>query len=257
MFVALVKDETHESIFERFKDFFREPLVKKTKAEVPNALPFYTIEAKSYRGECPWEAVEEAAGALRARVLFPPDTLPPKESALLPFKANVFFERLLFNTAADAIEKMQLDPCRVGITVFDENAFLVDLIEKLVPLAFHIKVITNCVTAYEKLSDYLLEQFGISIVVCARADDSILSSTFIISGNATAVPLIFPGILFTNGRNKLMNAVVINGEGFDLPEKYAPLLPKGIKPLSFAGALYELCGADDLGKTKYKNTVAL
>ena len=257
MFVALVKDENSENIFERFKDIFREPLVKKIKAEVPGALPFYTIEAKSYRSEYPWKAVEAAAGALRSRVLFPPETFPPQESLLVPFKADIFSERLLFNAAAESIQKMQLDPCRVSITLFDENAFLVDLVEKLVPLAFRLRIITNCVTAYEKLGEYLLERFGISIVISARADDNILSSTFIISDTAKNVPLIFPGVLFTNRKEKLMNAVVMTGEGFDLPEKYLSILPRGIEPLSFAGALYELCGADELGKMSYKNTVEL
>jgi len=257
LFAAIEKDEIPEGFFERFKDFFREPLVEKEKIEVPGALPFYKIKAKSYRGECPWTAIEEAAGALRSRVLLPPGTLPSKESTVTPFEPAVFFERLLFNTAADAIEKMHLDPCRVSITVFDENAYLIDLIEKLVPFAFQLKVVTACTAAYEKLGEYLLERFGLSILVCARADDSVLSSTFIISGTGKAVPLIFSGILFSNRKEKLMNAVVMTGEGFDLPEKFSCLLPQKIDVLTFAGALYELCGADELGKMKFKNTVTV
>lgn len=257
MFVVIEKDEEQEGVFERFKDLFREPLVEKRKIEVPNALSFYIIKAKSYRGICPWEKVEEAAGALRSRVLLPPETILPPESLLRPFEPTVFFERLLFNTAADAIKKMRLDPCRVSVTVFDENAYLIDLVEKLVPLAFQLRIITNCGVAYEQLGAYLLERFGISLLVSSRADDSVLSSTFIISASGKAVPLIFPGILFTNRKEKLMNAVVMSGKGFDLPEKYAELLPKNIEPAAFAGALYELCGADELGQMKFKKTFAV
>lgn len=257
MFVVIEKDEEQEGIFERFKDLFRQPLVEKRKVEVPNALPYYIINAKSYHGVCPWEKVEEAAGALRLRVLLPPETVLPPESLLRPFEPAVFFERLLFNTAVDAIKKMHLDPCRVSVTVFDENAYLIDLVERLVPLAFQLRIITNCGAAYEQLGAYLLERFGISLLVSARADNSVLSSTFIISASGKAVPLIFPGILFTNRKEKLMNAVVMSGKGFDLPKKYTELLPKNIEPAVFAGALYELCGADELGQMRYNSTFAV
>lgn len=252
MFVTIETDEGHEGIFERFKDLFREPLVEKRKVEVPNALPFYIIKAKSYHGICPWEKVEEAAGALRSRVILPSETVLPKESSLRSFEPTVFFERLLFNTAAEAIEKMQLDPCRVSITVFDENAYLIDLIEKLVPLASRLRIITNCGAAYDRLGDYLFERFGISIFVSGRADNAVLSSTFIISASGKNVPLIFSGVLFSNKKEKLMNAVVMSGKGFSLPKIYAELLPKNVEPELFAGALYELCGADELGMKGYE-----
>ena len=255
LFVALEKNEKNESVFDRLKDLFREPLVEKEKAEVPNALPFYKIKAKTYRGECPWEKIEEAAGALRSRMILPAGISLPKESGLSVFTPTVFFERLLFNTAVDAVEKMGLDPCRVSITVFDENAYLVDLIEKLLPLAFQLRIITSCTAAYEQLAEYLFERYGLSVIVSANGNESVLSSTVIISGSSKPVPLLFSGILFTNEKKKFMNAVVMTGEDFDLPKKYAVLLPDGIDSLLFAGALYELCGADELGKMKYKQTI--
>ena len=257
LFVTFEPDEKKEGAFDLLCDLFREPLVRKQKIEVPGALPFYEISAKAYRGRCPWEAVENAAGALRSRMLLPPSIVPPEESGLLPFSPSVFCERLLFNTAVRSIEKMRLDPCRVSVTLFDENAYLVDLVQSLVPLAFQIRVVTACVAAYETLGEYLLEKFGISLVVSARSDDSVLSSTFIISAPGKNVPLVFPGILFTNRKERMMNAVVMTGEGFDLPQKYAPLLPEKIDPLTFAGALYELCGADELGKLRYKKMAAI
>ena len=257
LFIAFEPDEKKEGAFDLFCDLFREPLVEKKKIEVPGALPFYNLSAKNYRGHCPWEEVESAAGSLRSRVLFPPGIVPPQESGLRPFSPSVFFERLLFNTAVHSIEKMRLDPCRVSVTLFDENAYLVDLAENLVPLAFQVRVVTSCVAAYEALGEYLLEKSGISLVVGARVDDSVLSSTFIISATGKNVPLIFPGILFTRRKERMMNAVVMTGEGFSLPQKYASLLPEKIEPLAFAGALYELCGADELGKMRYKTTVAV
>lgn len=257
MFVTFEPEEKKEGAFELLCDLFREPLVQKQKVEVPDALPFYKVSAKNHRGHCPWDAVEAAAGALRSRVLLPPGVVPPKESGLRTFSPTVFCERLLFNTAVHSIEKMQLDPCRVSVTLFDENAYLVDLAQRLVPLAFEIRIVTSCVAAYEALSEYLLKETGISLIVSARADNSVLSSTFIISESGKSVPLVFPGILFTNRKERMMNAVVMTGDGIELPEKYSSLLPEKIEPLLFAGALYELCGADELGRMRFKTTVAV
>lgn len=257
LFVAIEKEEEQESLLERLKDLFKPPEVERRKVEVPGALPFYVLRVKPHKGAFPTAAVEEAAGALRARVLLPKGVRLPSESGLSVFEPSVFFERLLFNTAVDAIEKMQLEPFRVSVCVFDENAYLLDLVENLIPLAFELRVITNCVTAYEQLSKLFLERHGLSLIVSSRADDSVLSSTFVVSASAKAVPLIFPGVLFTNKRRKFMNAVVVCGEGFELDEKFAALLPEKIDPLRFAGALYELCGADELGKKRFSSTITL
>ncbi len=257
LFVVFEPDEEKEGAFDLLFDLFREPLVQKEKIEVPGSLPFYKISAKSYRRGCPWDAVGAAAGALRSRVLLPPGVVATQESGIIPFLPSVFPERLLFNTAVFSIEKMRLDPCRVSVTLYDENAYLVDLVQSLVPLAFQIRVVTQCVTAYEAVGEYLLEKFGISLIVSARSDDSVLSSTFIISASGRNIPLVFSGILFTNRKERMMNAVVMTGEGFDLPEKYALLMPEKIEPLMFAGALYELCGADDLGRLRHKTVVAV
>lgn len=257
MFAVLEIENERESLFDRFFDLFKSPVVEKTKVEVPHALPFYVIKTKSFRGDLPWKEIENAAGALRSRMLFPEKTEVGSFSLLSCFEPAVLPKRLLFNSAVAAIEKMKIDPREVSVTLIDENGYLLDLAEKLVFLAAQIRVVTSCVAAYEQLSSLIFERFGLSVVVSGTVDNNVLSSTFIISDSALCVPLVFGGVLFTNEKRRLMNAAVLCGSGVTLPPEFEELLPVGIDRLSFASALFELCDARELGELGYDEIVSI
>lgn len=147
---------------------------------------------------------------------------------------------------------MKLDPARVFVTVVDENAYVVDMVEKLCPFASLIRVITSCEREYSCLAEKLLGKYGLSMLIGAKADADILDSTVIISPFSIPVPLTYRGILFTNEKRRMMNAVVLSGGGkITLPEKYQKLLPESVDPLCFASALYELCAVDELGTLEF------
>lgn len=256
MFVAFEREEKSERLFERLHDYFRPPQVQKRKVEVPYALPFYVVRACEYRGEYPWEAAAYSAGVLCSRSLLPFWASPGEELKITAFKPTVFLKRLLFNSAVDTIEKMMLDPRKVGVTLIDNGAYLVDLFEPLVFFCSQLCVVTDCAEPYEKLAADLLERYGVSLLVSAKIQKDAESSTFIISDDILSVPPMFSGVIFTNEKKRRENAVVIVGEGFTLPEKYASLLPQDADGLSFAGALYELCGANELGRLGYDRMIA-
>lgn len=256
MFVAFEKENQSERFFERFHDRFRPPQVQKRKVEVPYALPFYVVRAKEHRGKYPWEAAEDAAGILCSRALLPFWAKPEEGTKIVPFSPSVFLSRLLFNSAAKTIEKMMLDPRKVCITLIDSGAYLVDLFEELVFFGSQLCVVTDSFAPYESLAEKLLKKYGVSLLVCAKLPKDAQNSTFIISDSILPVPMDFSGVLFTNEKKRLENAVVIVGEGFTLPEKYTSLLPEDADELSFAGALYELCGANELGRLGYDKMCA-
>lgn len=256
MFVAFERECESERFFERLYDSFKPQQIQKRKVEVPYALPFYVVRAKQRRGRYPWEIAENAAGALCSRALLPFWARPEENTKIVPFKPTVFLSRLLFNSSIKTIEKMMLDPRSVSVTLIDSGAYLVDLFEELVYFGSRLCVVTDFPAPYESLAKRLLERYGVSLLVSARLPSDAKNSTFIISDSILPVPADFSGVLFTGERKRLENAVVIVGEGFTLPEKYAALLPEDADELSFAGALYELCGANELGRLGYDKMCA-
>ncbi|MCM1364558.1 MAG: hypothetical protein NC122_09980 [Faecalibacterium sp.] len=245
--------ENNGGIKGRFYDLTHPPEVTSEKISVQGAFPFYKITARIYRGIIPWNTVEAVSGKLKSRAILPFGVKADEKCGISAFAPKVLPKRVLFNSAVKTLEKMALDPTQIFVSVVDENAYLVDIIEKLVPIACRIQVITNCVSDYERLADRLLEEYGLSLIVSGRVDSRILASTVIISASATVVPLVYRGLLFTNERRKLMNATVLTGDNITLPGKFASVVPDDIDRLTFASALYELCSADELGSLHFEN----
>lgn len=253
MFFVLSVLENNGGMKARLHDLLHPPEVTNEKVEIKGVLPFYKITAKTYRGIIPWNTVKVMAGKLKNRAVLPASATPDENCGIGAFEPKVLPERVLFNSAVKTLEKMALDPTQVFVSVFDENAYLVDLVENLVHLACRIQVITNCVSDYERLAQKLLNVYGLSLIISGRADNSVLTSTVIISAKSSAVPLIFRGLLFTNERRRLMNATVLTGDRITLPEKFEAHAPEGVNKLTYASALYELCSADELGKLCFDN----
>lgn len=245
--------DNNDGVKGRLYDLFHPPQVTNEKISVDGAFPFYKINAKIYRGIIPWNTIEAVSGKLKKRAILPIGTSPDENCGIEAFDPKVLPERILFNSAVKTLQKMALDPTQVFVSIIDENAYLVDLVESLVHLACRIQVITNCTGDYEQLASRLLNVYGLSLIVSGRIDNSVLTSTVIISAKAAPVPLIFKGLLFTNERKKFMNATVLIGDGITLPEKFENVIPNSIDKLTFASALYELCSADELGKLRYNN----
>lgn len=255
MFFMLSVKQSSGGIKERLHDLVHPPEVLSEKISIPGILPFYKITAKTYRGIIPWNTIEAVSGKLRHRAVLPVGTEMPEDCGIECFVPKVLPERILFNSAVKTLEKMALDPTKVIVTVFDENAYLVDLVEKLVQFACRIQVVTSCTADYERLGERLLEKYGLSLIISGRADSSILTSTVIISAKTSCVPLIYRGILFTNERRKMMNATVLTGDRLTLPESLSSFVPDDINKLTFAGAVYELCSADELGGLSFDNMI--
>ncbi|MCM1543732.1 MAG: hypothetical protein NC110_00375 [Ruminococcus sp.] len=255
VFFVLSVLENDGGVMGRIHDLFHAPEVTNEKIEVKGAFPFYKITAKLYRGIIPWNTIDVMAGKLKNKAVLPASVVPEEGCGISAFEPKVLPERVLFNSAVKTLEKMALDPTQVFVSVIDENAYLVDLVENLVHLACRIQVITNCVSDYERLAEKLLKVYGLSLVISGRTDNSVLTSTVIISARSSAVPLIFRGLLFTNERRRLMNATVLTGDRITLPKKIEAVCPNEINKLTFASALYELCSADELGKLTFDNMI--
>ncbi|MGN1419868.1 MAG: hypothetical protein ACI4W6_11100 [Acutalibacteraceae bacterium] len=247
----LEREERESSLKNKVYDLLHPADVRAEKIVLKPGSAFYKITAADYRGKIPWKAVENAAGKLCVKAVLPDGIDLPENSPIKRFEPAVYPFRVLFKSAVSVLEKMSLEPTRLYVTVFDENAYVIDLIEELVSLACCIRIITSCFDDYSRLADRLLSRYGISLVIRTAFDKSVLESTVIISDKSAFVPMTYKGILFTNEKRRMLSTAVMSGKKITLPEKYEKLCAKKADRLTFAGALYELCGIDELDGLVY------
>lgn len=256
MFITIEISHEKGSIKSRFHDLFYPPTVKIEKVQVPNSKSFFKLTAKTYRGIVPWRTIEAKASMYHTRVLLKNELKIPDEIKLIEYKSKVLKSRLLFNSSLNVLETMALNPCEVFVCVIDENAYMVDLVEKIVPHIARLSIVTNCLFEYEKLANKLMQNYGISTVIKSKVDDNILNNTLIISPNSSDIPLVYSGLLFTNEKRNMMNATILTGHGINLQPQFEKFCPATIDKLDFACALYELCGADEIGLCCFEKMIS-
>lgn len=253
MFFVLKTQPGRSGLTGRLHDLVRPPEITAKKITPDGGLAFYEVTASLYRGIVPWNTVAELCGKLKTKAVLQNGLEPDPDSGIRPFTPKVFPLRVLFNSAVTTLSRMQLDPHEVEICFVDENANVTDMAYRLKDYACRLRVITGCPGVYEPIGQRLLSDYGLSLVIGSRVDDSVLRSTVLICADPLAVPLTYGGILMTNKKRRLMNAAVLCGKELTIPEKYRKLMPDGVDEMTFAGALYELCCVQELENTEYKS----
>lgn len=251
MFFTLCITEEKEK-FSYLKDYFRQPEIIVEKISFSGCAPFYAIKAKRHRGAVPWGEISRVAGRLSSRGIFSSELEIPEGASVERYCPEALPLRILFNSSLDIIKKLGTDCLKSSVTVFDENGYLTDLIEKLVFLCANIQIITSCTDIYEKTGRYLFEKYGVSPVITACGGREILKSTYIITPSCAELSAFFKGVVFTLENKRGLWTSVVFPKEISLPEKYRQYLPSGTDALCFASALYELCGIKELSDLKFK-----
>lgn len=250
MFFVLCVEKIEKSFAKRIREIFKsEPLLTE-KITIDGCLPFYRITVKNQSGKLPFYEIEKAAGRLCTRAVLPKGVTLPKNTKLKRFIPKVFPQRVLFNSALSVIKKLDIDPVRMYVTVFDENGYLIDLVQRLLPFSCMIRVVTLCADAYEKEAERILKQYGASLVIMEKYEPSILESTVIISDKSGFLSANYKGVLFTNERCRTLGEVFYS-EKIDFPKQLDTLFCGDISRLDMAGALYELCSFKKFENTEY------
>ncbi len=244
VFSMLVADKNPTTHKERVCQRLYGPSVTREYVSVEAGAPFCIITAKKYKGIIPWYSVSSAA---KGCLLLPEGEIPPQDAEIERFRPTRLPVRMLMNSAYLAMKQLRLPAEKVCLSVFDEQGILADLLVRFVPLARHIRVITERTDKYEQLCNTLMYSYGMSPLITKKADASVLSSTVIISYNFRQEFCSYTGILFTDSVCDAPRATVMRGEGVKLPEEYERHLPDGISRINYAAALYEKCGVLRLG----------
>ena len=228
------------------------------RVEVPGGAPFFRLEAQSRRGQLDWNAIEQAAGRMRTKMLFPqgiaPPPPPPQPSsaarAQLEPGIRAFAPRrlpllLCLRTAQQVLRGSKTPARSRSVTIVDQKGMLCRSLEPFVPLAGSLRVCTPDAAVYRATAAQLLSRYGVTLILSdspgcfAQSDVVVADELSLFTGRER-------GLIFTPDRRPLPGCRVVRGEAPALPAAHEALRPDGIDPLLFGCALYELCGVKEM-----------
>ena len=230
------------------------------RVDAPGGAPFYRLEAPLRRGQLDWNAIEQAAGRMRTKMLFPEGLAPPAPpQASSPARAKLepgiraFVPRrlpllLCLRMAQQVLRASQTPARNLSVTIVDQRGMLSRCLEPFVPLAGSLRVCTPDAAAYRAASAQLLERYGVTLILScspgcfAQSDVVIADELSLFTGRER-------GLIFTPDSKPHSRAVRCKEPA--LPEPYAKLCPEGFDPLLFASALYELCGVKEMERLSF------
>ena len=246
MFATLAALPCPASLRARLRRRFSPPAPSCSRVTLPNFFSFYHIQAPLLPDDSlPWDLIAETAGTLKTRLLLPKGVTIAADAAVRAFVPQKLPLRVLCNSALHTLETLGLDPLSQSLCVVDPQGVLFDKLERFVPLAATLRVVTDDLGAYEETTAQLRARYGVSLVLSPTLDGA-AESTILLLEDAADAPPAFRGMLFTNRPCRRINAVTLSPGTITLPPEFRALCPPGIDPLTFAAAAYELCAADEL-----------
>jgi|GEM_PF-1428310 len=236
------------------------------RVNAQGGAPFFRLEVPTRKGrqaELPWAAMEQAAGRLRTRLLFPEGVIPPPppqarsaaqaqlEPGLRAFQPKRLPLLLCLRAARQVLLAAQTPARQLRVTVVDTKGVLCHAVELLVPLAGSLRVYTPDFSMYRSAAARVLHRHGATLILSDSAG-CFAQSHVIIADDLQLFTGREPGLIFTPDiSTNLAGCRVVRCHAPQLPEAYAKLCPPGIDPLQFACALFELCGVKELERLPF------
>ncbi len=224
----------------------------------PTGAPFFRLEVQQGRDGIPWNAVEQAAGRLRTRMLFPEGVNPPPQPAtaagkksaatepgIRPFEPKRLPALLALRAAQQVLRRCETPARHLSVALVDPRGLFTRSLEPLVPLVGNLRVYCPDFSLYRAAAALLLERYGMTLILSdslgcfAQCDVVVAPELRLFTGRER-------GLIFTPDQDTpLPNCRVVLGVNPQLPKAAAALRPAGIDPLLFASALFELCAVKE------------
>ncbi|MCL2106333.1 MAG: hypothetical protein FWH26_04635 [Oscillospiraceae bacterium] len=232
------------------------------RVETPSGAPFFLLETRRRRGEVPWNAVERAAGRCRSRMLFPEGVVPPlppeavsAAAARLEPGIRAFCPKrlplvLCLRAAQQVMRRSEIPAQKLSLTLVDRKGLLSRSLEPLVMLAGSLRVFTPDPGAYRGAAQQLLSRYGVTLIL-SESVGCFANSDVVVADDLSLFTGREKGLIFTPDQRELPGCRVVRGRLPQLTPAFEPLLPRGIDPLLFAAALYELCAAKEMERLQF------
>lgn len=221
---------------------FSKKTVEAEKVSVAPGVFFFLLRCSFPLKYAQWDKIEECAGGMKSRLIFPEKVKIPKG-----FLSESFEKLRKKAFVSTALEILKAQKCE-SVTVDDREGFYINDIEKFVTLAPLIRVITHNPERYNQISEKIMDDCGAALLICDENAD--LGRTWLVtySGGVwhgesikaiTAADVCF-------GAKKLIRLTDL-----DFDSEYLKLVPDGIDCEKFLSALYECSHAAFLENTLF------
>lgn len=206
-----------------------------------NALPFLTETVLSAAPD--WEAVAAHCGRYAARLLAPDTLALPPDPRFRRYDAVAFRAGVLFRSSVALLADAKLPPQRLTLTLCDRGGLLAADAPALFPYAAGLRILTCAPARYVPVCVAAMRETGASLLLRDRylpvpGPEVVLCCSGIPAQAPASVCLL-------TARAVDLPATVLTGRTFPLRPTHAALLPEGVEPLAFAGALTEACACPD------------
>ena len=137
-----------------------------SRVTLPNDFSFYHIQlTHEPDAPVPWDRIAQTAGAFRTRLLLPQGMTVGQGTDAASFVPRALPLRLLCNSSARMLERMQLPALQQRLCVFDPQGVLFDALDPFVPLVSQIRVVTDDLLAYGETAARFRREYGLSLLL--------------------------------------------------------------------------------------------
>ncbi len=235
--VLLTQEKTKSGFLTRVREKLKPTPPTLQKCEVKGGAPFFILKLICEKGQIPWDKVVHHAGRSAKSLVMPKEITPPEDSGIVRYTPEYLPFIVLFNTAIKQISEDVLEPRLRRLTVIDERAILAKHIEKAVDIAGEITVITKNKERYDAVSQTILNKTG---AVIRTVDEVDTFTNYLIA--ETIENFDTQAKVYCLNHNNVTAREIYIQENIVLPEQYEELRPASIDAITFASALYEMCG---------------
>lgn len=253
MFIAIQLHAPESAFWQRLYRRFFPREVEIEKVNIMDNAYFLKMQVYPDAHGIPWNEIRLIAGRESQRIVFPEGVNPPKGSGLSLYRPMIFPQSVMLATLQSLLKKSGVDSKSLAITVLDPKGEFPRAIKALIRYASVIRVVTQNLPVYEKISQWAEEEYDASVVVTSELDPDcaapIIFAPYGVSGEDV---LPAQAIVFAYGEPAALNQEnMLVPTWLSLPEKIIQVLPPGFDPMLFASAAYERCGLLSLGRLRY------
>jgi len=215
-------------------------------------VSYGAITAEEGRNGPDWAEIERAAREHTRWILLPEGLHLPADSTLRRYQPQQFDREVLLNTACDIISRTRMPMYRRMLGLIDEEGRYSDMLEELLKYYTCVKVVTRNLAHYRFAAERMMQELGAPVLIAQE-----------LSSLSDCVLALCPGP-YSSNEDFRMPCPVISSGGCSLRYRFdefhglqaglpvaSPPAPPGIHTHLFAGAFYELCGADWISPTAH------
>ena len=206
------------------------------------------IEYINRTGKINWNEIDKIVGIQRNHLLCSEYLELPVNMGYKRFESPEFNQRLCTNMALYVLSKIE-NPQNINVCLYDIKGESADYLIHLLKYCPEARVITQNRDLYAKVSEVILEETGISPIICEGVE--CLENCDLLIAPCTInekLPLKNHTIILTSHCPKTaQNGVVYFRYHFKMPNKFETIKPAELSDLYFASALYTKARQHQLG----------